>query len=193
MGHAGDQSGWPLPRDNVMTTDTEQVDSFTDVSEGPREVNVAVQGASQSPTSYVPDLKNGTETNSATGVVSELREPRTGRFVKGHAALAGGGRPKKGERLLDYVNKLVEKAPNKQAVAEAHLDRLLKRDAVGARAFVDHRDTYFGIPKQTLVVEHADAPGLAWLQALATGQGVEGEAREMPSSARIPDEHPADE
>ena len=115
-------------------------------------------------TNIVIDPEKGTALDTSTGTVAELRDSRTGRFVKGHAALAGGGRPKKGERLLDYAQRLVEKAQNKQAVAEAHLDRLLRRDAVGARAFADHRDTFFGIPKQTLVLEQGESPLLALFQ-----------------------------
>ena len=102
--------------------------------------------------------ETGVQRDPVSGAAREIREPNTGRFVKGHAPLAGGGRPKKGESLLDYTRKLVEKAQNKQAVAEAHLDRLLDRGSVGNRAFADHRDTYFGVPKQTLVLQQGADP-----------------------------------
>ena len=83
------------------------------------------------------------------------------------SALAGAGRPKKGERLLNYIERLVNKPTNTQRAAEAHLRRLLREDAVGARALADHRDTFYGLPKQTLVLEQQDNPFFSLLAGLA--------------------------
>ena len=108
------------------------------------------------------------------------RDSVTGRWVKGHPATPGGGRPKRGERLLHYVDRLVEHPRNKVAVAEAHLARMVRTDAVGARAFADHRDTFYGLPKQTLVLEQADNPFFA---LLASMQGV---PLERPATLELP-------
>lgn len=142
------------------------------------------QAPAKTPIRYLNDAKTGTSLDLATGTQSELRDSRTGRFVKGHAPLAGGGRPKKGERLLHYVERLVEKPANKQAAAEAHLDRLLRRDAVGARAFADHRDTFEGVPHQTLVVRQGQTAANeldAELAAYIAARTVDGEARVLPA------------
>lgn len=74
-------------------------------------------------------------------------------FQPGDPRINRKGRPKRGESSFDYTKKLVEKREHKKLVAEAKLERLLRTDSVGNRAWVDYRDTYYGIPKQTLVIQ----------------------------------------
>ena len=130
------------------------------------------------------DVALNTESISAAHEV--LRGER-GRFLPG-ASPKSPGRPRKGRSVLDATQELAERKWKR--IAEAAIQRLERDDAVGNRAWADYRDTFHGIPKQTLVVENADAPALAWLQALASGQGVDGTARELPEATS---EHPADE
>ena len=127
-------------------------------------------------------VKTGATVDPFTGAQAELRDSKTGRFVKGHKALAGGGRPKKGESLLEYTEKLVTKAQNMQAVAEAKLDRLLDRGAVGNRAWAEYRDTFHGKPADTLLVKRGDDPLTELMQELAARRTpiyIEGESRTL--------------
>ena len=63
----------------------------------------------------------------------------------------------------------------------ATVERLLRTDAVGNRAFADVRDTVYGIPKQTLVLEQGDSPLLALFQQFtAIDATVDADVRELP-------------
>lgn len=99
-----------------------------------------------------------------------------GRFLPGHAPKSPG-RPRKGRSILDSTQELAERRWRK--VAEAAVARLERDDAVGARAWSDYRDTYHGIPKQTLVLEQGEsrADTLDGRLAQLLGQTVDGEAR----------------
>lgn len=126
------------------------------------------------------------EYDSPNGSVTEQPEPpssvypdRTigGRFIKGNPG--GPGHPRKGESVPEKLKKRVERDSDK--VVEAVMKRLLRGDAVGNRAFADVRDTIYGVPKQTLVVEREETAGdrltrnvYAQLAKL-TGQTVDAE------------------
>lgn len=114
----------------------------------------------------------GTDTSSAVSAAG-------GRFVKGHDPRRNlAGRIKKKPTVLDETQKLAER--KRKQLAAAHVNRMLKEDATGNRAWADYRDTFHGVPKQTLVLEQGDAPAdqlYTDLQALLSGQTVEGSAR----------------
>lgn len=78
-------------------------------------------------------------------------------FQKGHDPRRNAhGRPKKGASLPEKLKHRVEKDADK--VIEAVMKRLTRDDAVGNRAFSDVRDTVYGLPKQTLVLEQGESP-----------------------------------
>ena len=67
------------------------------------------------------------------------------------------------------------------AVVEAVMRRLKRDDSVGNRAFADVRDTVYGIPKQTLVIEQGESAADQLDAAIARRMGlvVDGEARAL--------------
>lgn len=91
----------------------------------------------------------------------------------------GKGRPRKGESIPERLKRAIEQPKTTEAIVQATVARLLREDAVGNRAFADVRDTVYGIPKQTLVLEHGESPADALDARLAQllGQTVDGEAR----------------
>ena len=96
------------------------------------------------------------------------------------------GRPKKGESLPELLKRSIERPHIKAAVVSATVERLMRTDAVGNRAFADVRDTVYGIPKQTLVLEQGDSPLLALFQQF---NAIDAGTPELPA----PDEHPSNE
>lgn len=99
-----------------------------------------------------------------------------GRFLPGQAPKSPG-RPRKGESMPEKLRKRVEKDADR--VVDAVVARLLREDAVGNRAFADVRDTVYGIPKQTLVLEQGASPLAAFLARRAerlNAGAVDGEA-----------------
>lgn len=111
-------------------------------------------------------------TVSATGNPSPTRRPGT--FVPGHDARRNvAGRIQKKPTVLDETRKLAER--KRKQVAQAHVNRMMREDATGNRAWAEYRDTFYGMPKQTLVLEQGESAGMAWLQQLAA-QTVDGEA-----------------
>ena len=113
-------------------------------------------------------------------------------FAPGNAF--GRGRPRKGESFAEKYAKRVER--DADALIEAHIRRAKGGNVVAERAFALAAAYKMGRPVQPYVVENADAPALAWLQALASGQGVDGTARELPngvSRETIEGDHPPDE
>ncbi len=95
------------------------------------------------------------------------------------------GRPKKGESMPELLKRAIERPKVTRLVVAAAVERLVRTDAVGNRAFADVRDTVYGIPKQTLVLEQADSPLLAFLMRQAQVDPsliVEGEVRQLPAT-----------
>ena len=93
------------------------------------------------------------------------------------------GRPKKGESMPELLKRAIERPKVTRLVVAAAVERLVRTDAVGNRAFADVRDTVYGIPKQTLVLEQADSPLLALLQRHAQLPYVDGESRDITTDA----------
>lgn len=117
-------------------------------------------------------------------------------FAKGYDPRRNtAGRPKKGETLLAYTEKLVTKPRNMQAVAEAKLTRLLDTGSVGNRAWSDYRDTYHGVPKQTLVLQQGEDPLAALYAEIAVLQGKDEKPLYIEGPAVLPgkDDHSPDE
>ena len=113
------------------------------------------------------------DVSTATDNVSQ----KPWQFTKGNPG--GPGRPKKGTSVLDRTRQLAERKAKK--VAEAHVNRMLREDATGNRAWAEYRDTFYGMPKQTLVLEQGDSPLLALYQqfnAIDAGETVD--VRELP-------------
>ncbi len=128
------------------------------------------------------------EQDLETATVSSPAKPRTLKprgkpFVPGDSRINRLGGPKKGESLPEKLKRRVEKDSDK--IVEAVYKRLIREDSVGNRAFVDVRDTVYGIPKQHLVLEQADSPLLAFLTkhidvSRETMDVIEGESRLLP-------------
>ena len=112
----------------------------------------------------------GTDTDDWTLSSESISEPPVvergpaGRFLPGKAPKSPG-RPRKGKSILDTTQELAER--RWKAVAKAAVARLEREDAVGARAWSDYRDTYHGIPKQTLILEQGADPLTALFSELA--------------------------
>ena len=118
------------------------------------------------------------ETGQESGNVStSSANSSTGKFQAGDAWRGNrNGRPRKGESVPEKLRRKVEKHGDQ--VVEAVYQRLLRTDSVGNRAFADVRDTIYGVPKQTLVLESEQDPALDWLLAKAGKQAwIEGESR----------------
>src|SRR3990167_2493587 len=97
----------------------------------------------------------------------------SGHFLPGLAPKSPG-RPRKGESVLEQTHKVVESKAKR--AAQAKLKRMFRDDAVGNRAWADYRDTFYGVPKQTLVVQQGDDPLAALLPSLLNDPDtVEGE------------------
>ena len=95
---------------------------------------------------------------------AQVERGERGRFLPGKAPKSPG-RPRKGRSILDSTQEIAER--HWKAVAKAAVARLERDDAVGARAWSDYRDTYHGIPKQTLVLEAGQDPLTALFSELA--------------------------
>ena len=98
----------------------------------------------------------------------EVERGRGGRFLPGKAPKSPG-RPRKGRSIIESTQELAER--RWRNVAKAAVARLERDDAVGNRAWSDYRDTYHGLPKQTLVLERGDDPYLDMMQQLAAIAG----------------------
>lgn len=106
-----------------------------------------------------------------------------GRFAKGHDPRRNlAGRIKKAPTVLDETQKLAERAKNRRKIAQAWVATMATpHTAVGQRARADYRDTFHGVPKQTLVLDAGELPpGMGWLQRLS-GETVDGESRVLPA------------
>lgn len=116
--------------------------------------------------------------NTNTGR-QKRKAPRTA-FAAGYDPRRNlAGRPKKGESVPELLRRTIERPRVSQAVVQATVERLMRTDAVGNRAFADVRDTVYGVPKQTLQLEQADSPLLAFLERRQQRLTVEGESREL--------------
>lgn len=115
----------------------------------------------------------------AADTVDSSPKPITDRpwlFRAGHDPRRNtNGRPKRGESLPEKLRTKVEKEADK--IVEAVYQRLLREDAVGNRAFADVRDTLYGIPKQTLIIEQPNDPLIETLQASINRTVIDGESR----------------
>jgi hypothetical protein len=120
-----------------------------------------------------------TETTQDSNADSAAVDSKPWQFKRGNDPRRNtAGRPRKRDSLLEVTRKKVESAASK--VADAKLKRLLRDDSVGNRAWAEYRDTYYGMPKQTLVLEQGESPMLALLErfnAIDQARTVEGEAR----------------
>ncbi len=77
------------------------------------------------------------------------------------------GRPKKGESVPEQLKRTLERPKVARMVVNAVVERLARTDAVGNRAFSDVRDTIYGVPKQTLVLQQGTDPLTALFTELA--------------------------
>lgn len=115
------------------------------------------------------------------GAGDGIRDSATGRFLPGNRANPKG-RPRKGESLPEKLRAATEKHADK--IVAAALERVLRADSVGNRAFADIRDTVYGVPKQTLIVQRDDDPALSLLadlleqRQIAATTGLQPEPRE---------------
>lgn len=85
----------------------------------------------------------------------------------------GKGRPRKGESIPEKLKRKIEAPASSDAIVDAVYARLLREDAVGNRAFADVRDTVYGIPKQTLVLEQGESVADALDQRLAARRTID--------------------
>lgn len=91
------------------------------------------------------------------------------------------GRIAKKPTVLDETKKLAER--KRKQVAQAHVNRMMREDATGNRAWAEYRDTFYGMPKQTLVLEAGEsgADSLdAAMAAYLAERTVDSTARELP-------------
>ena len=122
-------------------------------------------------------METQTVTDEDVSTATDNVSQKPWQFTKGNPG--GPGRPKKGTSVLDRTRQLAERKAKK--VAEAHVNRMLREDATGNRAWAEYRDTFYGMPKQTLVLEQGDSPLLALYQqfnAIDAGETVD--VRELP-------------
>ena len=121
-------------------------------------------------------------TETRPGIETETGESRqldnvspgriNGRFARG--IKLGPGRPRRGQSVPEKLKAKVER--HGDAVVKAAYERLLRTDSVGNRAFADMRDTVYGVPKQTLVLQQGDDPlALLLPRLLNDAETVEGE------------------
>lgn len=125
------------------------------------------------------------ELEQVAGNTPSSAESATGRFYPGDPRINRKGRPRKGETSFDYTKRLVEKPKHAKLVAEAKLERLLRTDSVGNRAWADYRDSYFGVPKQVLQVEGVDAASVADT-LLTRMRELAGRQHTLPESTQTP-------
>ncbi len=107
--------------------------------------------------------------DGSANTVTDAQTRKPWQFAPGNRANPHG-RPRKGMSVLEQTRAEAERKA--KAVAKAHVARMLKEDATGNRAWAEYRDTYYGMPKQTLVLEQGqsgadqlDAAILAMLDA----------------------------
>lgn len=126
------------------------------------------------------------DSSADTSAVGQTRKDKHWQFAPGYDPRRNlAGRPRKGESLPELLKRSIERPKTKAAVVSATVERLLRTDAVGNRAFADVRDTVYGIPKQTLVLEQADSP----LAALLTDLAQLGKPYDVDSTARVLDDN----
>ncbi len=113
---------------------------------------------------YGQDPEDWTLSTESISEPAQVERGERGRFLPGKAPKSPG-RPRKGRSILDSTQALAER--HWKDVAKAAVARLERDDAVGARAWSDYRDTYHGIPKQTLVLEQGSDPLTALFTELA--------------------------
>ncbi len=96
------------------------------------------------------------------------------------------GRIKKKPTVLDETLKLASQAKHRKQIARAWVQTMeLPHTPAGNRARADYRDTFHGVPKQTLVLEQGESPldvllmRRAERSLIVEGQTVDGEAREI--------------
>lgn len=136
---------------------------------------------------YDAGLDAELETLSADLISAEPEVTRGpgGRFLPGMAPKSPG-RPRKGRSILDTTQELAER--RWKQVARAAVARLERDDAVGNRAWSDYRDTFHGVPKQTLVLQQGADPLAELYASIAAAGGAIA-----PGDAPIYIEAPSDE
>ena len=121
------------------------------------------------------DIDTGSDTSNFIPVAG-------GRFAPGHDPRRNtAGRIKKKPTVLDETVALAHKAKNRRRIARAWVETMAETGtAPGNRARADFSDRVYGLPKQTLVLEQADSPLLAFLQRQAPALPyVDGESRDI--------------
>ena len=109
---------------------------------------------------------DSSSTDSATG--KPIHKPRPTTFAPGYDPRRNyAGRPKKGESVPEQLKRTLERPKVARMVVNAVVERLARTDAVGNRAFADVRDTVYGLPKQTLILEQSSDPLLLLLERMS--------------------------
>src|SRR3990167_11011691 len=122
--------------------------------------------------SQLEDLQAG-ENLQEEPVAGQVRDAR-GRILPGHT-LNPNGRIKAKPRVLDRTKELAERRAKR--IARAWVSTMEQESAAGNRARADYRDTFHGVPKQTLVLQQGDDPLALLLPRLLGGSDdvIEGE------------------
>lgn len=142
------------------------------------------------------DRINGYTADDQTAAVAVNADTTNGRtrlgtFAKGNRY--GHGRPRKGESAIETLKRAVEKPKTTEAIVVATINRMLRTDSVGNRAFADVSDRIYGVPKQTLVLQQGSDPFADLMTELKQLAGADPLYIEGPSTTQIVDDHPADE
>ncbi len=114
------------------------------------------------------DTSGNVSSSTASTTGKQTHKPRTTTFQPGYDPRRNyAGRPKKGESVPEQLKRTLERPKVARAVVNAVVNRLIRDDAVGNRAFSDVRDTIYGVPKQTLVLQQGTDPLTALFTEIA--------------------------
>ena len=135
-------------------------------------------------------MANDRETDTPAVSSADTKTDKPWLFKAGGPSGNPAGRPRKGQTIAERVAK-ADAAVARKAL-KARDKRLELTNAVGERAWATYLAYNLGLPKQTYVIEHDDAPALAWLEALAQGDEtkplyIEGTARALPAAGDASD------